>query len=140
MCRQSCCDKSGGQGAGVAAVVLIIGAALVAAKIGPAVARVVHIALEVIRVVALITGMVVVFAVLAGATITITRWQLRRKAIVANQTRVVASPTIRLSPPRSSRPADCLACGDTGMVLRAISGSRYQPSECPVCEPARRVG
>jgi hypothetical protein len=140
MCRRSCCDKSGGQGAGVAAVVLIIGAALVAAKIGPAVARLFHIVLDVIRVVALTTGMVVVFAVLAGAAITITRLQLRRKAIVANQTPVSASPDIRVSAPRSGRPADCVACGDTGMVLRAISDGRYQPSECPVCEPARQAG
>jgi hypothetical protein len=26
-----------------------------------------------------------------------------------------------------------VACGDTGMVLWAISGGQYQPSECPVC-------
>jgi hypothetical protein len=139
MCRRSCCDKSGGQGFGIAAVVVILGAAFIAARIGPTVARAVHIALEVIRVVALTTGMVVVFAVLAGAVITITRWQLRRKAIAANQTRVVSSPSIRLSAP-DSRPADCLACGDTGMVLRLTSGERYQPSECPVCEPTQRVG
>jgi hypothetical protein len=138
MCKRSCCNTPGGQGAGIAVVAIILFAAFIAAKIGPAVARVAHIALEIIRVVALTTGMVVVFAVLAWAAITITRWQLRRKAIEANQTRVVASPSIRRSAPGSS-PADCVACGDTGMVLRLISGERYQPSECPVCKPARRV-
>jgi hypothetical protein len=139
MCRRSWCDKSGGQEFGIVAVAIIIGAAFIAARIGPATARVVHTALEVIRVVALTTGMVVVFAVLAGAVITITRWQLRRKAIAANQTQVVSSPE-HPAFSTDTRPADCLACGDTGMVLRLISGERYQPSQCPVCEPARRVG
>jgi hypothetical protein len=41
MCRPSCCDKSGGRGAGIAAVAIIIDAALVAAKIGPIVARII---------------------------------------------------------------------------------------------------
>jgi hypothetical protein len=140
MCRPSCCNNSGGQGAGVAAVAVVIGAALVAAKIGPIVAKIVHVAVEVIRFAALTTGMVVALAILTWAAITITRWQVRRKALAANQARVITMPTIRYSAPRASRPADCLACGDTGMVLRAISDGRYQPTECPVCEPARRVG
>ena len=29
---------------------------------------------------------------------------------------------------------------DTGTVLQAIHGTGYQPQDCPVCEPARRVG
>jgi hypothetical protein len=140
MCRRSCCDKSGGQGLGIAAVAIIMGAAFIAARIGPAVARVVHIALEVIRVVALTTGIVVVFAVLAGAVMTITRWQSRRHAALAPSwvQRVDSSDQEHVEP-ADHRPA-CLACGGSGTVLRAISGSRYQPSECPVCEPARRVG
>ena len=140
MCRPSCCNNSGGQGAGIAAVAIIIGAALVAAKIGPIVAKIVHVAVEVIRFAALTTGMVVALAVLSWATITITRWQLRRKALAANQTRVITTPAIRVSTARADRPADCLACGDTGTVLRAISDGRYQSSECPVCEPVRRAG
>ena len=56
MCRPSCCDNSGGQGAGIAAVALIMGAALIVAKIGPIVAKIVHVALEVIRIAALTTG------------------------------------------------------------------------------------
>jgi hypothetical protein len=36
--------------------------------------------------------------------------------------------------------ADCLACGGTGTVLRAITGSRYQPQPCPVCEPVQKAG
>jgi hypothetical protein len=140
MCRPSCCDNSGGQGAGIAAVALILGAALIVAKIGPIVAQIVHIALEVIRIAALTTGMVLAVAAITWAAITITRWQLRRKAPVAGQTRVVAAPTIWVSASQASRPADCLACGGSGQVLRAMDGHRYQPGACPVCEPARLAG
>jgi hypothetical protein len=139
MCRPSCCDNSGGQGAGIAAVALILGAALIVAKIGPIVARIVHIALEVIRLAALTTGLVLALAVLTWAAITITRWQLRRTTSAASQAQVIAAPAIRVWASRVSRPADCLACGGSGKVLKAIGG-RCQPGACPVCEPAERAG
>src|SRR5690242_5390787 len=128
MCRPPCCDKSGGQGAGIAAVALIIGAALVAAKIGPIVANTVHVVLEVIRLAALTTGLVLALAVLTWAAIAVARWQFRRKALTVTRTRVVV-----MRPWEQTEPADrqdCLACGGTGTVLRAISGSQYQPREC----------
>jgi len=141
MCRPSCCDNSGGQGAGIAAVAIIIGAALIVAKIGPMVAQIVHIVLEVIRIAALTTGLVLALAVITWAAIMITRWQLRRTASAAGQTQVIAAPAIRVSASRASRPADCLACGGCGTVLKAIGdGSRYQPGACPVCQPAERAG
>jgi hypothetical protein len=140
MCRPSCCDNSGGQGAGIAAVAIIIGAALIVAKIGAIVARIAHIALEVIRIAALTTGLVLALAAITWAAIMITRWQLRRTASAAGQTQVIAAPTIRVSASRASRPADCLACGGSGKVLQLIDGSRYQPGACPVCEPIERAG
>ena len=140
MCRPSCCDKPGGQGTGIAAVAIIIGAALIVAKIGPIVAQIVHVALEVIRVAALTTGLVLALAAMAWAAIMITRWQLRRTAATAGQTQVIAAPAIRVSASRASCPADCLACGGSGQVLRAIDGGRYQPGACPVCEPAQWAG
>ncbi len=142
MCRPSCCDNSGGQGAGIAAVAIIIGAALIVAKIGPIVAQIAHIALEVIRIAALTTGLALALAAITWAAIVITRWQLRRTTLAAGQTQVIAAPTIRVSASRASRPADCLACGGSGKVLRAIDsdGSRYQPGACPVCEPAQWAG
>jgi hypothetical protein len=140
MCRPSCCDNRGGQGAGVTAVALIVGAALIVAKIGPIAAQIVHIALEVIRIAALTTGLVLALAVITWAAIMITRWQLRREGLAAGQTQVVVAPTIRVSASRASRPADCLACGGSGQVLRALDSGRYQPGACPVCEPAARAG
>ena len=140
MCRPSCCNNSGGQGAGIAAVALILIGTLIVAKIGPIVAQIVHVALEVIRIAALTTGLVLALAVITWAAIMITRWQLRRTASAAGQTQVIAAPAIRVSASRASRPADCLACGGSGTVLKAIGGSRYQPGACPVCEPAQWVG
>jgi hypothetical protein len=140
MCRPSCCDNSRGQGAGIAAVAVILGAAVIAAKIGSIVATIVHIALEVIRFAALTAGLVLVLAAITWAAITITRWQLRQTAPAASPTRVVATPAIWVPASQASHLSDCLACGDSGQVLKAISGSRYQPGACPVCEPARRAG
>jgi hypothetical protein len=139
MCRPPCCNDSGGQGTGIAAVALIMLAALVAAKIGPIVARILHTVAEVIRFVALTTGVVVLLAVITWAAIVITRWQLRRIALAGARTPVVTMPANRFSADHSNS-ADCLACGGTGTVLRAISSGRYQPGECPVCEPVTRAG
>src|SRR5262245_33652418 len=138
MCRPPCCDKEGGQGAGIAAVAIIMVAALIAAKIGPIVAGIVHTVLEVIRLAVLTTGLALAFAVITWAVILITRWQLRHKVSMANQTRMVVTQPWEQAEP-ADRP-DCLACGGNGTVLRAIGRGRYQPSECPACEPARRAG
>src|SRR5690348_11267570 len=140
MCKPPCCNNTGSQETGIAAVALIIGAALVAAKIGPPVAHIIHVVLNVIRLVALTTGLVVALAVLTWAAIVVTRWQLRRRALAAGRTRVITMPTIRYAAEQVSGPADCLACGGTGTVLQAITGGRYQPDECPVCEPIQWVG
>jgi hypothetical protein len=141
MCRPSCCNHSGGQGAGIAAVAIIGAAALAAAKIGPIVTRIVHTLVEVIRLAALTTGLVLALAAVTWTAIVITRWQLQRRTeLAAHQTRVVMSPTIRMPASQASYPADCLACGGTGTVLRAIGSGRYQSAECPVCEPSTRAG
>jgi hypothetical protein len=140
MCRPSCCNNSGGSGAGIAAVAIIMVAALVAAKIGPIVAHIVHVVLDVIHFVALTTGLVLALAVITWAAIVMTRWQLQRKAVAGTRTRMVTPSTIWMSATRASHPADCLACGGTGTVLRAIGSGRYQPGQCPVCEPIQRAG
>jgi hypothetical protein len=141
MCRRpSCCDNTRGQGTGTAAVALILLAVLVAARIGPIVARIAHTVLEVIRVAALTAGLVLALAAVTWAGIVITRWQLQRHTATANPVRVAVSPTFRLSASQSTCPGGCLACGGTGTVLRAINGSGYRPQDCPVCEPIQRAG
>jgi hypothetical protein len=140
MCRPPCCNDSGGQGTGIAAVAVIMVAALAAATIGPVVARIVHTVAEVICLVALTTGLVVALAALTWAAITITRWQLRRRALAADVTQMVTASAVRVQPSQPTHSADCLACGGTGTVLRAIGSGRYQPGQCPVCEPFMRAG
>jgi hypothetical protein len=140
MCRPPCCNGKGGQRTGVAAVAVIMVAALVAAKIGPVVARIVHTAVEVILLAALTTGLVVALAAITWAAITITRWQFRRSALAANATQMATASAIRVQPSQATHSADCLACGGTGTVLRAIGSGQYQPGECPACERIKRAG
>jgi hypothetical protein len=139
MCRPSCCDNSRGQGTGIAAVAVILGAAVIAAKIGPIVARIVQIALEVFRVVALTAAVVLMFTVAVWLTVMIVRWWLRhydaRRQAILQPVNITAWRDV----PTGDQSA-CLACGGSGKVLRAISSSRYQPSACPVREPAEWAG
>ncbi len=140
MCRRpSCCDNSRGQGPGAAVVALILLAVLAAAKIGPIVARIVHTVLEVIRIAALTTGLVLGLAAVTWTAIVITRWQLHRRTALAVARAPMAAERPWEHPGLAGQP-DCLACGGSGMVLRSITGTGYQPQDCPVCEPARRVG
>jgi hypothetical protein len=141
MCHKpSCCNNTRGQGTATAAVALILLAVLVAARIGPIVAHIIHTVVEVIRVAALTTGVVMALAAVTWAAIVITRWQLQRRTAAADSARLLAPPAFRLSASQSTYPDGCLACGGTGTVLRAINDSGYQPQDCPVCEPARRAG
>jgi len=139
MCRPSCCDNSRGQGTGIAAVAVILSAAFIAAKIGPIVAGIVHITLEVIRVVALTAAAVLIFTVAAWLAVVIVRWWLRHYDAQRQAILQPVNATAWRNVPAGDQSA-CLACGGSGRVLRAISSSRYQPSACPVCEPAEWAG
>jgi hypothetical protein len=134
MCKQSCCDKSSSQGAGIAAVAVIAAGAIVAVKIGPIVARIVHLIIEVLMIVMLTAASALACIVLAWLSICIVRWRGRRTS--ARQAAVLRPVP---SEPIDSK-TDCLACGGTGTVLQAITSSRHQPQACPVCEPARKAG
>ena len=139
MCRPSCCDNSGGQGAGIAAVALIAIGALIAAKIGPIVAKIVHIALEVIRIAALTAGAVLAVAVAAWLAVMTVRWWLCHRGAQRQATPQPVNATVCQNVPAGDR-LECLACGGSGKVLQLIDGSRYHPGVCPVCEPAQWVG
>jgi hypothetical protein len=138
MCRPSCCNNSGGQGAGIAAVAIIVGAALIVAKIGPIVAHIVHVALEAIRIAALSAGAVLAVAVAVWLTVTTVRWWLRQHGARWQAIPQPVNATAWQNVPAGDRP-ECLACGGSGKVLRAI-GDKYQPGACPVCEPAEWAG
>jgi hypothetical protein len=139
MCRPSCCNNSGGQGAGIAAVAIIMGAALIVAKIGPIVAQIVHVALEAIRIAALTAAAVLVVAAAAWLAVMTVRWWLRhrgaRRQAIPHPVNTAAWQQMAVGDG-----SGCLACGGTGRVLRAIDSGRYQPGACPVCEPAQWAG
>ena len=139
MCRPSCCDKPGGQGAGIAAVALIAIGTLIVAKLGPIVARIVHVLLEVIRIAALTAAAVLAVAVAAWLAAMTMRWWLRHRGAQRQATPQPVNATIWQNVPAGDRSA-CMACGGSGTVLKAIGASRYQPGACPVCEPAEWAG
>ena len=131
MCRPPCCNNNGGQGAGIAAVAILMLAALIAAKIGPVVADVIHTALEVIQLTALTIGVAAAVTALTWVVIKVTRWQLhRRTAIAASQPRVFAMPATAANRPWSASlaawpvavPARC--CGPSALAASSLASAR----------------
>ena len=140
MCRPSCCNNSSREGAGIAAVAVIAAAAIVAVKIGPIVARILHLVVEVLTIIMLVAASALGCIVLGWLTVRIARWRVRQHHMHRQMTLRPAPSTARDYIGRADTKPDCLACGDTGTVLRAISGSRYRAQPCPACEPATRAG
>src|SRR5215467_6560062 len=137
MCRRCCCNNKSREGAGVAAVAVLAAGAIVAVKIGPIVARILHLAVEVLTIIMLTAASALAAIVLTWLTVRIVRWRVRqhhRQPVTLWPVPATASVS-----PADSQPG-CLACGDTRTVLLAITGSRYQARPCPVCEPARKRG
>ena len=140
MCRPSCCNKSSSEGAGIAAIAVVIGAAVVAVKMGPIVARILHVVVEVLTIITLTAATALACIVITWLTVRIVRWQLSRRS-AHRQTTLRSVPTVaRQHIDQANDGPGCLACGDTGTVLRAISGSRYQAQPCPACEPSKQAG
>jgi hypothetical protein len=122
----------------VAAIAVLAVGAIVAVKIGPVVARILHLAVEVLTIILLTAASTLAAIVLTWVTVRIVRWRVR-------QHHARQPVTLRPVPSAASvSPADsqsgCLACGDTRTVLRAITGSRYQARPCLACEPTRKTG
>ena len=135
MCRPSCCKKPPDEGAGIAAVA-VIAAVFAAAKIGPAVARIWHIAVEAVTIFTLTCAS-------AAATILVT-WAVARIIGSRRAHRQALPhpvwPAAWHHAAQAGREPGCLACGGTGTVLKAITASDYRADPCPVCDPAERAG
>lgn len=136
MCRPSCCTKSSGEGTAIVAIAVVIGGALIVAKIGPIVARIFHILIEALAIIALTAASILACLLVTWLVIRIVRWRNHHRAVQRPVLRPVRA-TDQLS--RETAGRKCLACGDTGTVLRAV-GSRYQDQPWPACEPAHRAG
>ena len=139
MCRPSCCKPSN-EGAGIAAVAVIAGTAVVAVKIGPIVTRILHLVVEVLTIIMLTAVTALACIVLGWLTVRIVRWRLRCRSAHPQTTLRPVPYSARDDIGRVDTEPGCLACGDTGTVLRAIGGSRYQAQPCPACEPVTRTG
>jgi hypothetical protein len=137
MCRRaSCCQPPSHEGAGIAAVAVIIGAAYAYDKIGPEVARIWHLAVEAVIIFTLGCAAAAAGIVITWATAHFIRTRRPRRQAVL----VPVSPDARPSIGQDDHQPECLACGDTGTVLRAIGNRSYQDSSCPACQPAHRAG
>jgi hypothetical protein len=134
MCRPSCCQPPD-DGAGIAAVA-VIAAVVVAVKIGPAVARVWHIAVEALTIFTLTCASAAACILVTWATARIIG---SRRAHRPELPHPVWPAAQQHAAPAGTEPG-CLACGGTGTVLRAITASDYQADPCPVCDPAERAG
>ena len=135
MCRPSCCKPSN-DGAGIAAIAVILGGAFAYAKIGPALAKIWHIAVEALTIFTLTAASAAAVILVTWATARIIG--SRRAHRHTLQYRV--EPTDWHSTVQADSQPGCLACGGTGTVLRVITGSHYRPNRCPVCDPAEWAG
>jgi hypothetical protein len=137
MCRRSsCCQPPSHEGAGIAAVAVVIGGAYAYAKIGPVAARIWHLAVEAVIIFTLGCAAAAAAIVITWATAHIIR--TRRTPRQAELAPV--SPDAQPSIGQDDHQPDCLACGDTGTVLRAIGPGSYQHEWCPACQPVHRAG
>jgi hypothetical protein len=135
MCRSPCCKPSN-EGAGIAAVAVIIGAVFAAAKIGPVVARIWHIAVEALTIFTLTAASAVVVILVTWAVTYIIGSRRAHRQELSHPVWLAAQHHAAQA---GSEP-ECPACGRTGTVLRAITPIQYQADPCPVCDPAERAG
>jgi hypothetical protein len=139
MCRPSCC-KQPNEGAGIAAVAIIAASAVIAVKIGPVVARILHLVIEVLTIVMLTAASALAAIVLAWVTVRIASGRTRQHHARQQATLRPVPSAAKDHPELPDGVPGCLACGDTGTVLRAIGRSRYQAAACPACDPVTRAG
>jgi hypothetical protein len=139
MCRPSSCNNASHESAGIAAVAVIAILVFIAVKIGPIVARIFHVAVEVLAIITLTVVAALACLLLGWLTACIVRWRNRRHHAHKQTTLRPVPVAARQHTRQASGDPDCLACGDTGTVLCAIGG-RYQARPCPACEPLVRAG
>ena len=134
MCRPPCCQPPD-DGAGIAAVA-VIAAVLVAVKIGPAVARIWHIAVEALTIFTLTCAAAAACILVTWATVRIIGSRRAHRPELPHP----VWPAAQHHAAQAGGEPGCLACGGTGTVLRAITASDYRADPCPACDPAERAG
>jgi hypothetical protein len=159
MCRRPCC-KPRSQAPGIAAVVLIIGAGILAGKGHLIADRAMHDVAEVLRIAAVTTGAIAAAAITAWIVILLVRWRLRCRQAEGQVNAKVAGaradmaaklagvldeetglPRIyamhgQQAPARPGVPL-CVACDGASEVPRCDGTGRFELRACPECRPAR---
>ena len=128
MCKRSCCCHSNSrEGAGIAAIAVIAAGAIVAVKIGPIVARIIHLAVEVFTIIMLTAATALTCIVVGWLTVRIVRVRARvhrRTAIHLTATAHVAGAGLGKSPLLVARAREAIS---DGAVVYAIDpGDRYE--------------
>jgi len=136
MCRPSCCTSSSRNsgGTGLAVIATLIAAAIVAAKIGPALAEIGRVALDVVRIAMLTAGSALVLAAAIWLAVRLSRRYSRLRLVERQAARIPVADTTGFVPVSEQ---SCLACGDKGTVIRVIGTSGVLVRPCPECQPAR---
>jgi hypothetical protein len=138
MCRRDCC-KPRSQAPGVAAAALIIGAGILVGKTGHTLAKVAHDVIEVARIAALTTAILVAAIITAWMVTKLLRWWLRHREAHRDQAEQVTHNWRLYFRPVRDEPL-CPACDGNGEVLRSDGSGNFEPRACPECRPARLAG
>jgi hypothetical protein len=135
MCKPSHCNTKSADALGIVAMVVI--ALAVFGTVGPIVAAISHVIIEVIKLVAIGIASGAMLAVAAWVTVQV----MRARAVNRPAPRRYLTP--RQEPARLTvRPPiyeqSCITCGDTGRIIRVIgNGDSFQIRACPECQPAQ---
>jgi hypothetical protein len=78
MCEPSCCKKSSSEGTAIAAIAAVAAGAIIAVKIGPIVARILHLVVEVLTIVMLTGATALACIILGWLTIRIVSRRVRQ--------------------------------------------------------------
>jgi hypothetical protein len=139
MCRPSCCNNSshGSGGTGLAIIAILLAAGLVITKIGPAIAEIGHIILNIVRIAALGTGSAVVLAAIIWLAVRHARRPIRQHSSQQLARDISATYAAGFTPVCEQ---SCLSCGDRGHVIRVIGNGVFLARPCPDCRPAQLAG
>lgn len=135
MCKPSRCNTRSADGIGIIALAVV--ALAVIGTVGPIVAAISHVIIEVAKLVAIGIASGTMIAVAAWVTVQV----LRARAISRSLSRVYL--TARQEPARVTARTplyeqSCITCGDTGRIIRMIgNGDSFQIRACPECQPAQ---
>jgi hypothetical protein len=137
MCKPSrCCNPKSADAVGIVAMVVI--ALAILGAVGPIVAAISHVIIEVIKLVAIGVASGAMIAAVAWVTVQVMRARAINRPAPRNYVTVWEEPA-RIS--RAQIAIDeqsCITCGDTGRIIRIIgNGDSFQIRACPECQPAQ---